>query len=200
MREWISFLGAAAGDPQGIGAIAPSGGALARAMVDAARIEAGHRVVELGAGTGPVTRALVAARPDASLLVLEPDAALAARCRAAVPGVQVVEAMAQELPALIEAQGWSAVDRVVSSLPFAVWPVGLQDEVLDAVLNVLVPGGVMVTFTYVQSPLVPAGRRFRRTLERRFARVTTTPIVWLNLPPAFVYVCETLPAALSSEA
>jgi phospholipid N-methyltransferase len=50
--------------------------------------------------------------------------------------------------------------------------------------------GRLVTFTYAISPLVPAGRCFRRLLERSFARVTTSPTVWANLPPAFVYVCD----------
>jgi phosphatidylethanolamine/phosphatidyl-N-methylethanolamine N-methyltransferase len=35
--------------------------------------------------------------------------------------------------------------------------------------------------------MLPAGRRFRRTLEQRFERVEARPIVWRNAPPALVY-------------
>lgn len=190
MADPLLFLQAFLRDPSGIGAVAPSSRHLAAAMVQAAGISPGHTVVELGAGTGPMTEALVARHPGCALLVLEPDTALAARCRARVPQADVVEAYAQDLPSLIAARGWSAVDRIVSSLPFASFPEDLQQAVFEAIGAVLAPDGRFVTFTYAHSPWLPAGRRARRMLEDRFARVTTTPIVWRNLPPAFVYVCD----------
>jgi len=189
---WL-FLKAFVRDPSGIGAVAPSSRFLAEAMVGAAGIEAGHTIVELGAGTGPMTEVLYEHHPDCAMLVLEPDPALAARCRARVPKADVVEALAQDLPSLTAARGWSAVDRVVSSLPFASFPEPLQQAVFSAIADVIAPDGRFVTFTYAHSPTLPAGRRARRMLEDRFARVRTTPIVWRNLPPAFVYVCDVGP-------
>lgn len=189
MADPVLFLKAFLRDPSGIGAVAPSSPALARAMVEAAAIGPDDVVVELGAGTGPMTEAIVAARPVGPLLVLEPDGALAARCRARVPQAEVVEAFAQDLPALLDARGHDGCDRIVSSLPFASFPAALQDAVFDAIGAVLRPGGRMVTFTYAHSPWLPAGRRARRVLDARFASVTTTPVVWGNVPPAFVYVC-----------
>jgi phosphatidylethanolamine/phosphatidyl-N-methylethanolamine N-methyltransferase len=41
----------------------------------------------------------------------------------------------------------------------------------------------------VHAAWLPASRRFRQRLERHFKRVETTPIVWRNLPPAFVFCC-----------
>lgn len=193
MADPIVFLRAFLRDPSGIGAVAPSSRYLAHAMVRAAGIAPHHTLVELGAGTGPMTEALQDRHPDCALLVLEPDPVLAARCRARVPQADVVEAYAQDLPSLLAARDWSAVDRVVSSLPFASFPEALQDAVFEAVLEVLAPDGRFVTFTYAHSPWLPAGRRARRMLEDRFGKVSTTPIVWRNLPPAFVYVCDVAP-------
>ncbi|MCA9568853.1 MAG: methyltransferase domain-containing protein [Myxococcales bacterium] len=190
MSELLTFLGAVLRSPGGVGAVAPSSRALGRCMVEAAAPAAGHTVVELGAGTGPVTEVLADVVDPARLLVLEPDAELAARCRARVPGVDVQERFAQELPALVAERGWSGVDRVVSSLPFAAWSPSLQTEVFDAIEAVLAPDGRLVTFTYAHSPWLAAGRRARATLEARFAQVRTTPVVWGNVPPAFVYVCD----------
>ncbi len=183
-----AFLGAFLRDPRSIGSVWPSAPALARALVDAADCVDGHHVVELGAGTGPMTAELATRVPATDLLVLEPEPGLAARCRARVPGATVVEARAEALPALVQARGGRPVDRVVSSLPFASFPAPLQRAVLDAVVDVLAPDGRLVTFTYVTSPWTRAGRRAQAMLAARFAAVRTTPVVWANLPPAFVYV------------
>jgi phospholipid N-methyltransferase len=185
-----TFLRAWARDRKGVGAVAPSSPDLARLLVDAADIRRGDVVVELGAGTGPMTRALVDRHPDTPLLVLEPDPVLAARCRQNVPEADVVEAYAQELPRLLSERGHRSADRMVSSLPFAGWDAALQTAVFDAILDAMAPDGRFVTFTYAVSPLLPAGRRARAQLASRFASVRATPIVWRNLPPAFVYVCD----------
>jgi phosphatidylethanolamine/phosphatidyl-N-methylethanolamine N-methyltransferase len=190
MADPITFLGALLRSPKGVGAIAPSGRGLAAMMVKMAGIEPGQVIVELGAGTGPMTRAIVDAHPDNPLLVIEPDPELAAACRERVPEAEVIEAYAQDVRTLLRDRGHEGAQRIVSSLPFAIWPDELQRDVLDAVIDVLEPGGCMVTFTYVHGPWLPAGRRVRALLDDRFASVTCSPTVWANLPPAFVYTCE----------
>jgi phospholipid N-methyltransferase len=57
-------------------------------------------------------------------------------------------------------------------------------------VDVLRPGGLFVTYTYVMSPLMPGGRKFKRKVLERFSRVDCTPFVLVNVPPAFVYVAE----------
>ena len=78
-------------------------------------------------------------------------------------------------------------DCIVSGLPFTAFSGQLQDDLLAALDDVLAPGGRFVTFAYVGGLLFPGGRRFRRRLRAEFGDVTTTPIVWGNVPPAFVY-------------
>lgn len=176
-------------DPVGVGAIAASGPALARLEVDAADIAPDHAVVELGAGDGPMTAEIVR-RPHGPFVSLEPNAALAATLRARFPEVRIEERYAQDLPAILADMGVERVDRVVSSLPWAIWGEALQQEVFDAITAVMAPDARMVTFSYVHAKPLPAARRFRQALEARFASVTTTPIAWWNLPPAFVFVCD----------
>ena len=185
-----TFFSVALGHPRVVGAIAPSSSWLAAEMIRRADPQPGQLVVELGSGTGPMTRALVTAGPGLPRFAVEPVATLAAATRRAAPGVEVVEGSAEHLPAMLADRGLGPIDRIVSSLPFAAWPADLQDRVLAGITAALAPRGRMVTFTYAVSPLLPAGRRFRQRLTESFAHVTATPIVWANLPPAFVYVCE----------
>lgn len=177
-------------DPVQLGAVAPSGTDLAALMVESADVRPEHVVVELGAGTGPMTAALLTHRREGPLVVLEPNPTLAALLRERFSGLAVEERYAQDLPAILAARGLSRADRVVSSLPWAIWSQELQDAVFRAIVDVLAPDGRMVTFAYVHALPLPAARRLRRALEARFARVGTTRVAWRNVPPAFVYVCD----------
>ena len=183
LREFVK-------DPVQLGAVAPSGRVLARLMVESADLKPGQVVVELGAGTGPMTEAILQARPDGPFVALEPNPELAAILRARFPGVRIDERYAQELRAILAEMGEDHADRVVSSLPWAIWPEALQNEVFDAILDVLAPDGRMVTFGYVHAQPLPAARRLRAALAARFHDVSTTRVAWRNVPPALVYVCD----------
>lgn len=177
-------------DPVTIGAVAPSGKRLARQMVDSAQIEAGHVIAELGAGTGPMTAELLERFPDNPLVVLEPMPTLAASLRERFPEAHVVERYAQHLPAITEAWGQDRVDRVISSLPWAIWKEPMQEEILTGVLEAMAPNGRFVTFTYWHAQPLPAAKRFKAFLERHFARVERSRVTWSNVPPAFVFACD----------
>jgi phospholipid N-methyltransferase len=178
-------------DPVMLGAVAPSGPELARTVVEAADLRPGQLVVELGAGTGPMTAEILRQRPEGPFVALEPNPQLAAALRARFPQVRVEERFAHELPAILAVMDPERrADRVVSSLPWAIWSPERQEEALGAVLAILAPAGRMVTFAYLHSQALPAARRFRAALEARFSRVSTTRTAWRNLPPAFAFVCE----------
>lgn len=177
-------------DPVTLGAVAPSGRALARLTVEAAAIEAHHVVVELGAGTGPMTREIVARHADNPFVALEPNGELARLLRQAHPDVRVEQRFAEDLPAILADWGHPVAHRVVSSLPWAIWSEPLQDRTFDAICRVLHPEGRMVTFAYLHAQVLPAARRLRDQLRRRFRSVERTRVAWANLPPAFVFVCD----------
>ena len=76
------------------------------------------------------------------------------------------------------------VSQATASLPMAV-----QEKVMAAVVESLRPGGTFATFAYLHALYLPNARRFRQRLESAFANVEVSPVVWMNLPPAFVYRC-----------
>jgi phosphatidylethanolamine/phosphatidyl-N-methylethanolamine N-methyltransferase len=176
--------------PGSVGAIWPSGRELAELMVESADIRPGHVVAEVGAGTGPFTRALRDLRPDNRLISLEPNAELAAALRANVPGVEVEEAFAQSLPALAAARGLPHFDRIVSGLPLTLWDDPILEGIFTAFVDALPADGRMVTFSYVVAQWTPRSAKMRRHLERYFGSVRKSRIAWANLPPALVFICE----------
>lgn len=185
----LTFLREFVRDPVQLGAVAPSGDALARRMVEEAELGPGQVVVELGAGTGPMTAEILRVRPEGPFVALEPNPVLADLLGHRFPGVRVDRRRAQELRVVLDEEGWRAADRVVSSLPFAIWPESLQRDVFRAIVEVMAPGARFVTFGYAHAQLLPAARRLRALLHDHFGDVATTPIVWRNVPPALVFRC-----------
>lgn len=175
--------------PTQVGSVIPSSKALARSVVDAAAIAPGQVVVELGAGTGPITSEIVARAPGTPLLCLEPAPDLARKLRHAVPGAMVLERKADRtLPDVVAGWGHPRVDRVVSGLPWTMWPAELQEEVLSGITSALAPHGRFVTYSYLNAQLSPSGLRFRDTLDQWFRHVWRSPVQWRNVPPAVVVV------------
>ena len=180
-RAWLR-------SPAGIGAVAPSGRALARAMARATRAvrDSGDgAVVELGAGTGSVTRALLEAGIAPSrLIVIEREPALARILSGRFPGLNVLARDARDLPAILAEHGRTHADVVVSSLPLLAMPRPMRSAIVAAAAAALRPGGRIVQFTY--GPASPLGDLAPEAglCGRRDARA------WLNLPPATVWCYE----------
>lgn len=192
MREALFFLRAFLERPFATGAIAPSSRSLAARMVSGMGLRDAATVVELGPGTGSFTLAILEQIPrDALLLAFELNPRLAARLRSRLPPrVRVVNASSEHMAEHLAALGRTSADCILSGLPWAGFSRHEQQRLLDAVARALRPGGRFATFAYVHAAGLPAGRRLARLLKERFRTVETSPVVWRNLPPAFVYRCE----------
>jgi ubiquinone/menaquinone biosynthesis C-methylase UbiE len=66
----------------------------------------------------------------------------------------------------------------------------MQEKFLTEMMRVLKPGGRFATFSYVHAVALPPARRFARLLPAYFRSISKSPVVWFNLPPAFVYRCR----------
>lgn len=177
--------------PTGIGAVLPSSPALARMMVADLDLEHATAVAEIGPGTGPFTEALLQVLPPSCrFFAIERDPHIHAEFARRFPQVQAHCRCAGDLPAILREQGLDGVDAIISGLPWAAFGPELQHEILDAVVQGLRPNGRFATFAYLQGLALPAGRRFRRLLHAHFRAIRTSPTVWRNCPPAFVYRCH----------
>ena len=165
-REW-------ARSPRLAGAIWPSGVALAEAM--AARVPVGTGlVVDLGAGTGSVTAALLKKGIAAHrIVVVEQSAAMAQYLRKRFPGLTVLCGDAAELSSLLPER---PVDCVISSLPLVSLPEIKREAIVHELKRVL-QGQPLVQFTYFWGGAYLSQKGFNRVSSR---------LVLKNLPPARV--------------
>ena len=82
----------------------------------------------------------------------------------------------------------ASIDVVISNGVINLCPDKMA--VMQEVHRVLKPGGRFVTFAYVHGVWLPPGKRFADLLPEYFSTVSKSPVVWLNVPPAFVYRCR----------
>ncbi|MDR3463623.1 MAG: methyltransferase domain-containing protein [Beijerinckiaceae bacterium] len=164
------------------GAVSPSGRFLARTMARAVDPSGTGPIVELGPGTGPITQAMLSRGVEASRLVLvEFDAAFCRLLRKRFPGVQVVQADAYNLKESLASVLAAPAAAVVSSLPLLTKPESQRRALLEDAFALMAPGGSFVQFTYGMTSPIP------RRAAPDFEAEVSAP-VWLNLPPARVWV------------
>jgi phospholipid N-methyltransferase len=179
--ERAQFLRAYLSDFRRVGAITPTSARMSRAMARAAGAGRCRTIAELGAGTGPVTAALLEQLPpDGRLWSFEirPDFAQKLRERFDDPRLTVVEGSAMDVPRIAREAGIDGFDAIVSAIPMALLGHSFTRELLAAAAEAMRPGAPFVSIQY--SPVyLPA------FLRERFGSYRRAFHLW-NLPPAFI--------------
>ena len=174
LRSWIE-------KPLSTGAVMPSGKLLARAMARLVDTQTPGPIIELGPGTGPVTEALVAHGVDPARLVLvEFNPVFCRLLRTRYPGATVVQGDAYRLKHLLGSLLREPAAAIVSGLPLFTKPLRTRLRLISDAFGLLMPNSPFIQFTYAVVSPIP------RNLPGVEAR--STERVWLNLPPAQVWV------------
>ena len=168
--------------PRLTGAISPSGPFLARAMARAVDPRQPGLVVELGPGTGPVTKALIERGvPAEQLALVEYDAAFCRLLAQRFPGARLIQGDAYALSQTLAELSDRPIKAIVSSLPLLNEPPARRAALLTEAFKIMGPRGVFVQFTYgVVSPMP-------RHVGSMHLSATASAPIWLNLPPARVW-------------
>jgi phospholipid N-methyltransferase len=183
MREtWLVFRKFLA-NARTVATVAPSSRALARATVSGIDWANAQTVVELGAGTGPITEELVKAAPPGIRLIINeflPDFCRALRQR--FPSLDVAEGDARRLEGMLTDRDISHVDYILSGLPLTHFKPADRDAVMDQV-------GLVLRLDGEFRQLTTAPWLYQRLYRRYFREVTFRLVLW-NLPPGGVYCCR----------
>jgi phospholipid N-methyltransferase len=181
--DWWLMMKAFWKKGRSIASFAPSSRWMARKVTGGIDFSSAKCIVELGAGTGPITAELVRrVQPHTKLLVIELDPDLCGRLKARFPQVDVVQGDACLFDKLLADRGINQVDHVCSGLPLPSFPAPLRDTILAKSAKMLAPGGTFRQLTVM--PLV-----YYRLYCRYFQDVRFN-FVPLNMPPGGVYICR----------
>jgi len=175
------FLRGLLKNPRAVSAPTPSGPVLAAAMAEKVDPLRPGLVVELGAGTGVVTEALIARgiSPD-RLVVIEYSAYFADLLRSRFPGATVIQGDAFLFERYLPED--ARISAVVSGVPLLNFPLWRRKFLIDRGLGVQDAGGRFIQLSYGWKPPIDPGRR-----------ELSKSLVWRNFPPAHVWTYRALP-------
>jgi len=171
-RRWLA-------NPLQMGSVVRSSPSLCRRIAALVSREPDEAVLELGAGTGVVSRALLdAGVPPERLMVVEIVPDMADHLRRALPGVEVLCGDAFDLRRVLPERWHGRIGTAICGIPLVLLPIAEQRRFVEAV-EAVVPSRGFLLYTYcITSPLP------YRKLQLAARREAWTP--W-NLPPASVW-------------
>jgi phosphatidylethanolamine/phosphatidyl-N-methylethanolamine N-methyltransferase len=181
----LSFFAAWLANPRSIGAIVPSSAALAE-VITADLSPDSAPVIELGPGTGVVTRSIIARGiAEDRLALIECDDGFATRLRRRFPVANVLRMDATRLKH-VKLFGGTPAGAVISGIPLRLMGDASLVSLLDGAFTHLRPDGAFYQFTYGRDAPVASS-----ILERLGLEATRVGAIWANIPPAAVYrICR----------
>jgi phosphatidylethanolamine/phosphatidyl-N-methylethanolamine N-methyltransferase len=171
-KRWLA-------NPLQMGSVIPSSRTLSRRIAALVERAPDDVVLEIGAGTGVISRALLAAGvPAEKLAVVEIVPEMAGHLRKVLPGVNVICGDAFELARDLPEQLHGKVGTAICGIPLVLLPLERQRRFVAAV-EAVAPGKGFLLYTYCITSPLPYGK-----LGLRARREAWTP---LNIPPASVW-------------
>jgi len=150
-RGWID-------KPKAVGSIIPTSSITARRMASVIDTQSGLPVLEVGPGTGVITRAILArgVRPQ-DLYAVEYSPDFVQHLRRNFPGVNVIEGDAFDLDATLGADAPETFDSVISGVPLLNFPVQRRVAYIEDLLDRIPEGRPIIQLTYGPKSPVPPG-------------------------------------------
>jgi len=191
LRTYRDFLMEFIRNPKVIGSVAPSSRTLVDKMIERIDFEKVDVAVEYGPGSGRITRELLKRmKPGSTYFGIEINGLMVRNIRNSLPEATVYKDSVVNVSKYLEKHNKNHADVIISGLPWANFPKDMQKEIMGKTFDVLLEGGIFITYAYCHGTLLPAGKRFKYLLSEYFPTITKSSIALLNIPPAFVYHCE----------
>lgn len=178
--DWVKFLGTWVRHPGAMGAIASSSPRYCDAMVALSTTEIDGPILELGAGLGVVTRALLRAGVEPERITsIEYDRNFAAALKERFPQVDIVCGDGLDLSRTLARRSNDTFASILFAIPIVRFPQERRRALLDHYFERIRPGGNLTQLSYSWVPPIRAD-------PARYT-VSSSPVVWANLPPARVW-------------
>ncbi|PLX38735.1 MAG: phospholipid methyltransferase [Hyphomicrobiales bacterium] len=179
MLDEMRFFRSWMGNPLKTGAVSPSGPALTKRMAALVEPEREGPIVELGPGTGVVTKAILDRGIDPGRLILiEYNRDFCTLLKRRFPGVTVLQGDAYALVSTLGDLD-QPIASIVSSLPLFTRPLPQRQSFIRDAMSRLEPGAPLIQFSYALVPPV--------TAVHCGCQLDKTDWIISNLPPARVW-------------
>ncbi len=192
MNENIQFLQAFLKNPGTVGSITPSSPELAKRMIDGIKPSSNNIVVELGVGTGAITKYLQHVVPDeSSYLGIELDPHLVRTLRKNYSGLRIVRGNALDLEDIHRRSGFGNIGTIICCLPFVSLPNKTGEKILQEIDKYMQRGCTFRTFQYAHGFYFPSAIKLREFMRSRYGKTRRSPLIVKNVPPAYTLTWST---------
>jgi phosphatidylethanolamine/phosphatidyl-N-methylethanolamine N-methyltransferase len=166
--------------PRQVASITPSSRFVERRIVRLAHVASARTIIELGAGSGGTTQAILDAMPGgARLLAIEMNPRFCDLLKGIHDGRLVVHCgIAHEFRDALIRYGFARPDAVISGIPFSTMPHATASSIIDMIWALLAPGGRFVAYQL---------RDIVDQLSRGRFGPPSVELELLNVPPLRVY-------------
>ena len=193
MNENLQFLQAFLKNPLNVGAIAPSSSELAAEMLAGISPDDHNIVLELGVGTGAITKFLRTAIPSReSYIGIELDSDLVETLNKNFPDMNITCGNAADAYQIHADSGLGKVRYLVCCLPFVSLPKEVSEAVLVEIQKFMDEGCELRIFQYAHGYFLPPAIKLREFLKNRYGKSRRSPLVLKNVPPAFTLTWSTV--------
>lgn len=193
MKENLQFLQAFLKNPAKVGTIAPSSPELAAEMLQGIQPDDHNMVLELGVGTGAITKFFRDIVPSkASYLGIELDSNLVKTLNENFPDMNIICGNAASAYQIHKESGLGKVRYLVCCLPFVSLPKEISDAVLVEIQKFMDEGCELRIFQYAHGYYLPPAIKLREMLKKRYGKSRRSPLILKNVPPAFTLTWSTI--------
>ncbi len=181
----LEFAKSLVSKPKTVGAIAPTSARTAAKMTSLIRPDSGLPVLELGPGTGVITKAILnsGVNPE-NIYSIEYSASFIPGLRRRYPGINFIHGDAFNIAVIAKQLGIEKFDCVISALPLLNFPISQRIRLVVAALALVEQGRPMIQFSYgPNSPVPERSKNFE---------VDHLGTVLRNIPPARIWTYTSL--------
>lgn len=176
----IRFIRGMMAEPKTVGAIMPTSARMAAKMASIIDTGSGLPVLELGPGTGVITKAILAmgVKPE-NLVSVEYSTQFYDHLVEKFPGVHFINGDAFNIEETLAAYRGQKFDCVISGIPLLNFPMHARVKLVESLLDLMAPGRPVVQFSY--GPKSPVAKR------PEIYKVEHFDIILRNIPPAQIW-------------
>jgi len=167
-----------------VGSVMPSSKRLAMKMIRGVNFNDAKVIVELGPGTGAITKYLVnELQSHTKLISIEINETFIEQLNQDYPqeNVEFVCDSVENIPQILADRGIEKVDAYVSSLPISLFPKEMISKLTQDMKDSLTDEGVYVQYQY--------SLHKKKWIESNWS-VKNKAITVFNVPPSIVYTCN----------
>ncbi|AOW22108.1 class I SAM-dependent methyltransferase [Urechidicola croceus] len=185
MQKKVAFFKEAVKSIKTSGTFIPSSRFLVKRMLKNVNFQTSEVIIEFGPGNGIITTEILKRlKPKAILICFEINQNFHDELeRINNDQLVVLNASAEDIESELLKLGISKVDSIISSLPLAILPKELSQNIIINAHKVLKNEGIFVQYQYSIQFL----KQFKTIFNKNKVDLDFEP---LNVPPAFLYVCE----------